>query len=866
MRAAMKMTWWAGVLALALTSGCAEVERDAPASEQPESQAATTTRAAALVDPDGHNWVAVGSTGSELVGPDGTPDVPSARQVGEGALLSAGVSLASGWVLLDSNGKLSYLDDEGKPLRADLRTMFNGTSPTIAVEGMIASANGPREGALVGSVDGQVQFVDEFGEPVGVPKAVFTDGSAVRAAGYHAGTDSWLVGDAKGQLLAVSQDLTTLSASAPFAARADVGSIVGNPDSNDAKHWLAASGDEATYYPNPVPITLGSGSSVASIGQRVGTGINSVALGTADGRVAVAEFSGVSAGLTWREVFDGGAAVAGVLGGESGWLAWSDDGRVRLLGADGTPDGAASSVTPGGSAITDVRVVDGGWLVATASAQAIKINAQLKAAVSITDVLEGAEAFDAVSTDSGVLVVGEQGKYRLLGPDGAASGAVQTLAGAGTLRAASWSGSVFLVAGDDGFAQLLSADGTPQGDALTLLDGGTIEFASWNGVFWLIGGEEGKVQRVRADGTTAGNVTKLAGFDHAHDARWSSFDWMVVGDQGGSGVVQLLKSDGSAITEATTIIGSTGPLYAVDYNGREWLAGGADGLVQIISAQGIPRTEPTPMPRDVLNGQPIHDIDFNGQYYIVGGGNGLVRVLRENLLSPGQPVSTLGFGTVRALAWTRPRGFAGGLCLTRDNCYQGVCIGSSVLDGFCCSAACDGPCESCFKVDTGVTDGTCAPVTSGRMPVSEGCAAQDASTCGNTGLCDGAGGCQQFDASTACGQPTCSNGEVTSGGSCDGMGMCGAGVQKTSCAPYAGCDGDACPTSCAADTDCVEGYTCQDQACVMGTVTPPTPDNGGDDGCCATVRPRQEPNGLALVLLAGAALGWRRRRQRGGRA
>src|SRR5262249_31366727 len=83
------------------------------------------------------------------------------------------------------------------------------------------------------------------------------------------------------------------------------------------------------------------------------------------------------------------------------------------------------------------------------------------------------------------------------------------------------------------------------------------------------------------------------------------------------------------------------------------------------------------------------------------------------------------------------------------SCQSGFCV-----DTYGCNPACTGGCNACSAAQTGNVNGVCAPISNGGTPKS-GCAAQAASTCGNTGLCNGAGGCQLYANGTQCGAPNC---------------------------------------------------------------------------------------------------------------
>src|SRR5450432_530260 len=80
-------------------------------------------------------------------------------------------------------------------------------------------------------------------------------------------------------------------------------------------------------------------------------------------------------------------------------------------------------------------------------------------------------------------------------------------------------------------------------------------------------------------------------------------------------------------------------------------------------------------------------------------------------------------------------------CLTGDFCVDGVCCGTSM-------------CMSCQACNIVGKAGSCANVGSGDAEPHARCAAQP--PCGNTGNCNGGGGCEQTSADVSCGVASCS--------------------------------------------------------------------------------------------------------------
>src|SRR5882757_3568787 len=76
---------------------------------------------------------------------------------------------------------------------------------------------------------------------------------------------------------------------------------------------------------------------------------------------------------------------------------------------------------------------------------------------------------------------------------------------------------------------------------------------------------------------------------------------------------------------------------------------------------------------------------------------------------------------------------AGLTCNTADQCQSGYCV-----DGVCCNVACTGACVSCKEADN---MGQCVPVDDGEKDPHGLCRVDSQDTCGQSGLCNGEGGC-----------------------------------------------------------------------------------------------------------------------------
>ena len=183
----------------------------------------------------------------------------------------------------------------------------------------------------------------------------------------------------------------------------------------------------------------------------------------------------------------------------------------------------------------------------------------------------------------------------------------------------------------------------------------------------------------------------------------------------------------------------------------------------------------------------------------------------------------------------------GVICGTAAECGSNAC-----QDGVCCNSACTG----CMACNLPGTVGTCAPVPAGQDP-KDACAAQDPSTCGLDGACDGSGACRRFPDDTECGAPVC-DGDALLGGVCL-EGSC-LPVKTISCGGFI-CheETNSCAVTCSSSGDCAAGFSCDantgrclkdgavgsfcqsDTQCQSGTCgNPPVPGTAPGTGrCCA---------------------------------
>jgi hypothetical protein len=133
-------------------------------------------------------------------------------------------------------------------------------------------------------------------------------------------------------------------------------------------------------------------------------------------------------------------------------------------------------------------------------------------------------------------------------------------------------------------------------------------------------------------------------------------------------------------------------------------------------------------------------------------------------------------------------------CVDGTDCTSGHCV-----DGVCCGMACTAACMSCNQTGK---EGMCLPVPAMKLDPRKVCLDQGANTCGRNGLCDGAGGCVTYPATTVCAAASCSGRNLKPVRHCDGKGMCVA-VNDVDCMPYR-CDATttACLTTCSGNSDC----------------------------------------------------------------
>lgn len=799
---------------------------------------------------DGPNWFVAGGSGLvELVGgTDGEPDQLTGRFALDGRPISDAASGPNGWVVVGEG--LSQPLDADAVRQREARVALSGEAITF-----VEAAS---DGYVIGGAAGRFQRLDAQGEPT-TAELEISNGATLTGAALNPLGTAWLVGADNGEVVIVNTSLDTPQTT-PVAI--DGGEpVVAVVEGPGTPAWFALTANsivEVSALGTPgTPQPVAADITTAEVAD------GTIVVGTADGRIGVANHA-ASPSFSFSDLF-GGAAVTEIVTNGTDWVALSDDGRARRFSSGGQPSGEAVQVSSDASralvgahwnaATSEWRLVVGEIGFVAFAAEDLTVPREL------TPVLEGATIRAASPGYGEVLVAGDGGRVQILDDRGQPVSEVAEVSGAGDLLTAAFNGTDWLVGGTGGTVAVVSEDGAA-GAAQTVFGGDDVHFAAWSGEYWLVGGEGGQIQLVRVDGSTSGEVRTIAEAAVLYDARWNGREWIAVGETtDGTGVAAIIVSDVS-VAPIVTILDETGPLYAVDFNGIEWIAAGQGGLLQRINAQG----EPVGAATDVLTGFDVRDVAFNGSSLIVAGDFGAIQRLSQDFLPIRAPISVIDRHTAHAIAWTSPRGFFSGPCLSNDACYRGPCVGG-IAAGRCCDSACDRPCESCLEDDTGVEDGTCAPVVAGKQPpvkagVTDACSRQSEGTCGFTGVCDGAGECEYYGGDILCAESVCTLGRYTPEAFCDGTGACSM-ASEVDCAPYKGCNDDGCLDTCTSDDDCIDGYACEESECVETEEDPQDPEDpdgdgggggDGDGGCCATTQPPGSGTVWAALFFAFAAL------------
>ena len=149
----------------------------------------------------------------------------------------------------------------------------------------------------------------------------------------------------------------------------------------------------------------------------------------------------------------------------------------------------------------------------------------------------------------------------------------------------------------------------------------------------------------------------------------------------------------------------------------------------------------------------------------------------------------------------------GQACTATSECAEGFCV-----DGVCCDTECKGTCQACrADLKASGDSGVCGMAKAGTDSRDD-CAAEDPSTCGLDGACDGAGACKKIAAGVSCassGKTSACVGNRATGFICDGKGSCQSNTSGTECGDYV-CDAvtGGCPNTCTSDAQCTAPLSC----------------------------------------------------------
>jgi hypothetical protein len=153
---------------------------------------------------------------------------------------------------------------------------------------------------------------------------------------------------------------------------------------------------------------------------------------------------------------------------------------------------------------------------------------------------------------------------------------------------------------------------------------------------------------------------------------------------------------------------------------------------------------------------------------------------------------------------------AGVACTGNNQCASNFCA-----DGVCCNIACD---QTCYACDLPGSVGTCNPIPDGmERGAAPECPAQDMSSCGRQGGCNGRGACRLWASGTPCGTPACTGSTQSDAPVCNGNGTCSPPVTHD-CMAYV-CNGSSCFTTCSTGAQCKAGYTCVGTSCRLVKIT-----------------------------------------------
>ena len=815
---------------------------------------------------DRDHWFAVGADSrGQAMGPKGEPQQKTGQFVNEGTGVDFGDVGKKGWLVASKDGWVQLLDEKGK------RTGPNREA--IGKMGELRFLAGAPDTWLAGGTNGKVHKIDRDGQPTGTTNNPF-NGDPVVAGAY--GNGQWLIASKKGELYRL--DLKSLQEQSSLQTLGSGHEVVGIVRVKSKWVALTKTGYAEVDSGGPRSVTtIASGRTITAFASKGDT----VLLGSDDGHILHAQVANLGS-ASWTQAL-GSHAVRDFANDGNEWLAVGDAGAARKIDSKGQPVGSMKTLSKGND-LGAVRPTSKGWMIGLSEVSAVQsFDKNLDSGLTETDLLDGTQVNDVAAGAPGLLVVGASGKYRIIQPEGSPKTKVKTLGSAGDIETAGWNGDQFLVGTSNGTVATIDKSGEVA-DKKEQFGGDAIVGSAWSGRFWLVVSGKGEFLRLRKDGSKYQSA-KPSGLDVANATKFNGDEWMIVGSKDSKAAFTIVGENGSISSGPTKEETVDGELRALGWNGREWLTGGDGGIVIRIDQAGSVITGGQQKGiRDALYGQTVRSISFNGNggddpngntkdpngnQYLIGGDNGAVRRLDFQAYPIRPAIAINEYRTVFAIDWANPRGFPGGPCVTADFCLDGACLGN-VSTGFCCDSKCDSPCESCFKDVTGKPSGTCSPIPKGEEPPMRkkesgaDCVAEMKKTCGTTGKCDGNGQCAYFDTDVQCKAATCTEGEATAAAHCDGSGSC-VMPNSTECAPYAGCDGDACIASCETDEQCVPGYVCKDNECVdRGMQNDDGDDKTGDgngkkkgekkDGCSVGAGGRPLPGLPTMIIIAAGVL------------
>lgn len=149
-------------------------------------------------------------------------------------------------------------------------------------------------------------------------------------------------------------------------------------------------------------------------------------------------------------------------------------------------------------------------------------------------------------------------------------------------------------------------------------------------------------------------------------------------------------------------------------------------------------------------------------------------------------------------------------CGLGNECSSGYCS----TQGVCCESSCTGACSTCNSPSS---PGKCLPLDNGVVPRDPSYCSVGG-VCGQTGVCNGNGGCAYRGEDILCGNSSCID-STMSFYVCGGSGTCSSSYRIVPCDPYA-CGYTSCWTSCSTNAECSSSAHCDNGQCVFDNVLP----------------------------------------------